>query len=38
MNPVQEVCVDASIAVKVVVTAPDSDKAPMMSQMRLTAP
>jgi predicted nucleic acid-binding protein len=27
MNPVQEVCVDASIAVKVVVTEPDSDKA-----------
>jgi predicted nucleic acid-binding protein len=27
MNPAQEVCVDASIAVKVVVTEPDSDKA-----------
>jgi predicted nucleic acid-binding protein len=27
MNPVQEVCVDASVAVKVVVTEPDSEKA-----------
>jgi predicted nucleic acid-binding protein len=27
MSPVQEVCIDASIAVKVVVTEPDSDKA-----------
>ena len=27
MRPVQEVCVDASLAVKVVVTEPDSDKA-----------
>ena len=27
MSPVQEVCVDASLAVKVVVTEPDSDKA-----------
>ena len=27
MSPAQEVCVDASVAVKVVVTEPDSDKA-----------
>ena len=27
MSPAQEVCVDASLAVKVVVTEPDSDKA-----------
>ena len=27
MSSVQEVCVDASLAVKVVVTEPDSDKA-----------
>lgn len=26
MSPAQEVCVDASVAVKVVVTEPDSDK------------
>ncbi len=27
MSPTREVCVDASLAVKVVVTEPDSDKA-----------
>ena len=37
MNPAQEVCVDASLAVKVVVTEPDSNKATALFDAWATA-